>query len=116
MNRPDSFLVHLHSLPADAIGFRVLDDGRHVLDITGDITLYVRPGEDDLAALVSGLRKLADAAGEMAGALSSGEDQAAADTQRLAEIRAILGNFDWERDDRQYALEQIEMIAEGGQA
>jgi hypothetical protein len=39
----------------------------------------------------------------------------AEDTRRLAEIRALLAGFDWERDDRQYALEQIEMIAEGGQ-
>jgi antitoxin (DNA-binding transcriptional repressor) of toxin-antitoxin stability system len=35
--------------------------------------------------------------------------------QRLAEIRAILAAFDWERDDSQYALERIEMIADGGQ-
>ena len=30
--------------------------------------------------------------------------------KRLAEIRAILDAFDWEHDDRQYALERIEMI------
>jgi prevent-host-death family protein len=35
--------------------------------------------------------------------------------QRLAEIRAILAAFDWEHDDRQYALERIEMIADDGQ-
>jgi hypothetical protein len=39
------------------------------------------------------------------------EDQA--DAAHLAEIRAILAGFDWERDDRQYALERIEMIAGG---
>lgn len=33
---------------------------------------------------------------------------------QLAEIRAVLAAFDWERDDRQYALERIEEIA-GGQ-
>jgi len=32
------------------------------------------------------------------------------DSRRLAEIRAILAAFDWEHDDRQYALERIEMI------
>jgi hypothetical protein len=37
-----------------------------------------------------------------------GEDGQAA---QLAEIRALLDAFDWERDDRQYALERIEMIA-----
>jgi hypothetical protein len=34
----------------------------------------------------------------------------------LAEIRALLAAFDWEHDDRQYALERIGMIAEGGQS
>ena len=32
---------------------------------------------------------------------------------KLAAIRAVLAAFDWERDDRQYALEHIERIAEG---
>ena len=35
--------------------------------------------------------------------------------RQLAEIQAVLAAFDWERDDRQYALERIEEIA-GGQA
>lgn len=35
------------------------------------------------------------------------------DTRRLGEIRALLARFDWEHDDRQYALEAIERIAEG---
>jgi hypothetical protein len=35
-----------------------------------------------------------------------------ADNRRLGEIRALLARFDWERDDRQYALEEIERIAE----
>jgi hypothetical protein len=52
------------------------------------------------------LGKLADVAERLDGTEDAG---------RLAEIRAILAGFDWEHDDRQYALEQIEMIAEGGQ-
>ena len=44
------------------------------------------------------------------------EDQAAEDTRRLGEIRAILAAFDWEHDDRQLALEAIDRIADGGQA
>jgi hypothetical protein len=36
------------------------------------------------------------------------EDAAA----KLAEIRAVLAAFDWEHDDRQYALEAIADIAE----
>ena len=68
--QPDSFSVYLRGLAARDVGFRVIDDGRHILDITGDISLYVRPDTDDLAEVIGGLRKLADAAAEMAGALS----------------------------------------------
>jgi hypothetical protein len=32
------------------------------------------------------------------------------DAAKLAAIRDILTAFDWEQDDRQYALEQIEMV------
>jgi hypothetical protein len=32
---------------------------------------------------------------------------------QLAAIRAVLARFDWERDDRQYALEEIDRIAGG---
>jgi len=70
MSAPDSFNVYLHGLAASDVEFRVLDDGRHVLDITDDISLYVRPGGDDLEAVIAGLRKLAETAEEMAGALS----------------------------------------------
>jgi hypothetical protein len=38
----------------------------------------------------------------------------AEDAGRLAEVRGVLAGFDWERDDRQYALEAIERIAGGG--
>lgn len=38
---------------------------------------------------------------------------AAEDTRRLAAIRDLLHHFDWEHDDRQYALEAIERIADG---
>jgi hypothetical protein len=33
---------------------------------------------------------------------------------RLAEVRAVLDVFDWEHDDRQYALEKIDRIVTGG--
>ena len=49
----------------------------------------------------------------------AGEPQATGaeseDTRRLNTIRELLGRFDWEHDDRQYALEAIERIADGGQ-
>jgi hypothetical protein len=64
------FSVYLRNLPADRIGFHVLDDGRHVLDISPDVSLYVRPDEDDLPAVIEGLAKLAATASEMAGALN----------------------------------------------
>ena len=34
------------------------------------------------------------------------------DTQKITAIREILARFDWESDDRQYALEAIEQIVE----
>jgi len=38
-----------------------------------------------------------------------------AEAGRLAEIRAVLARFDWEFDDRQLALEEIDRIAGGEQ-
>jgi hypothetical protein len=35
------------------------------------------------------------------------------DAGQLAAIRAVLARFDWEHDDRQYALEEIDRIAGG---
>lgn len=40
--------------------------------------------------------------------------QAEPDAAQLAEIRLVLDAFDWETDDRQYALEQIDQIVNGG--
>ena len=37
-----------------------------------------------------------------------------ADTRRLGEIQALLAGFDWECDDRQYALEEIDRIVTDG--
>ena len=42
--------------------------------------------------------------------MSAGDDD-----RMVSEIRAILAAFDWEHDDRQYALERIEMIVADGQ-
>jgi hypothetical protein len=42
---------------------------------------------------------------------SPGNDDAA----KLAAVRAVLSAFDWEHDDRQYALEAIEDIVSGGE-
>jgi hypothetical protein len=74
-----------------------------------------RTGERDLGMA------MATAFGEaqhLLGALAAIIERAAAeaeDTRRLGEIRALLTAFDWEHDDRQYALEAIGRIADGGQ-
>ena len=73
MSARDTFTVYLRDLPAREISFRVTDDGRHVLGIAGDVQLYVRPDEEDLPAVIAGLRKLAATASEMAEALSRHE-------------------------------------------
>jgi hypothetical protein len=41
---------------------------------------------------------------------SPGTDDAA----KLAAVRDVLAAFDWESDDRQYALEEIDRIVSGG--
>jgi hypothetical protein len=41
-------------------------------------------------------------------------DGASEDSRCLGEIRALVAGFDWEHGDRQYALEKIERIADGG--
>lgn len=41
------------------------------------------------------------------------EMEAEPDTARLTAIRAVFAGFDWEFDDRQYALEDIQRIAGG---
>jgi hypothetical protein len=40
-----------------------------------------------------------------------GPNLAPAEAAKLAAIRGVLGRFDWEADDRQYALERIDQIA-----
>ena len=53
-------------------------------------------------------RRHADAAARRAG----GQARAGA-AEQLEEIRLVLEAFDWETDDRQYALEQIDGIVKG---
>lgn len=70
--RRDGFSVWLRGLDAGEIGFRVLDDVRHCLTITYDVSLWIRPDEADLDAVTAGLRALAEAASQMADALDPG--------------------------------------------
>jgi hypothetical protein len=79
MSARDHFSVWLYDLHAGEIGYHRADDTigeRHILDMTSDVSLYVRPGRDDLPAIITGLRKLAAAANDMADALA-GTDGAA---------------------------------------
>ena len=71
MSAHDSFSVYLRELPAREIEFCVIDDRRHILSITTDVGLYVRPDEGDLDGIIAGLRKLAETASEMAEALAA---------------------------------------------
>jgi hypothetical protein len=59
-----------------------------------------------LMAEVAELRRLL---GQVLGIVAERQDGA----RQLAEIRAVLADFDWEFDDRQLALERIERIADG---
>ena len=66
MSARDSFHVYLRDLDPGEISFEVLENGRHVLWITNNVQLYVRPASDDLEVITAGLRKLAEAATAMA--------------------------------------------------
>jgi hypothetical protein len=50
--------------------------------------------------------------GQVLGMLAGRHDGA----RQLAEVREVLAAFDWEFDDRQYALEAIERIVTGGES
>jgi hypothetical protein len=57
--------------------------------------------------------RLADVLGHILAVLSDGDQAAAqfpAAAVELAEIRLVFEAFDWETDDRQYALEEIDDI------
>jgi hypothetical protein len=111
VSAPDAFSVYLRGLAARDVEFRVIGDGRHILGITSDVSLYVRPAEDDIPAVIAGLRKLAGAAGEMARALGA-EDAKNPDAVKLEEIRAVLEAFGGAHD-RQWAIERIDGIVNG---
>ena len=60
--------------------------------------------------------RLADMLGIILAILDDGDQAAAqfpAAAAQMAEIRLVLEAFDWETDDRQYALEQIDQIVNG---
>ena len=76
-------------------------------------------GSADPDALSMEAARLADALANLLAVLGEG-DRAAAQfptaAVQLAEISLVLEAFDWETGDRQYALEAIEAIVDGGRA
>jgi hypothetical protein len=70
------------------------------------ILTWLSQWEPQMCAVIAGL---------ITRAFEAGLGDVSEDTLRLDTIRGVLGRFDWEHDDRQYALERIERIADGGQ-
>jgi hypothetical protein len=83
--------------------------------VLGDYTREADTG--DTADLALWAARMADMLRHVLAALNDG-DQAAEQfpnaAAQLTEIRLVLDAFDWETDDRQYALEQIDQIATEG--
>ena len=66
------------------------------------------------SALREWMLRLISTLDKLLAVLSDDEDQAAEDSRRLGEIRALLAGFDWETGDRRDLLEAIELAADGG--
>jgi len=76
-------------------------------------------GTADPDALSMAAARLADTLARLLAVLDDGDQAAAqfpAAAAQLAEIRLVIEAFDWETDDRQYALKQIGEIVNGGGA
>jgi hypothetical protein len=69
-----------------------------------------------LAELVAWVARMHGAAQLLDAYVRDTDREVSGDTQRLDRIRVVLAKFDWEHDDRQFALEAIERIVDGGQA
>ena len=99
----------------------VIDLARELAALTTAAAVREHVGTDDttlaLAHFWGVARVMITDLAAVAERLGSGgdTDAAAEDTRRLGAIRGLLARFDWEHDDRQYALEAIERIADGGQ-
>ena len=77
------------------------------------------PPDTELAAMTPAklqlhLVRVHGAAQMLNAVIRDGEREAAEDSIRLNAIRQLLRHFDWQRHDRQLALEAVERIVEGG--
>jgi hypothetical protein len=76
-------------------------------------------GGMDIADLALWAARMADMLGHVLAVLDDGDRASAqfpAAASQMAEIRLVLDAFDWENDDRQYALEAIDGIVNRRQA
>jgi hypothetical protein len=81
---------------------------------------YIRAAAScDVADRALWAARLADMMAHLLDALGAGDHAAAqfpAAAAQLAEIRLVLEALGWETDDRQYVLEQVNQIVNGGAA
>jgi hypothetical protein len=73
------------------------------------ILAWLATWEPQTAAVITGLISRAHDVGRAAA-----EARTTATIATLARVTAVLAGFDWENDDRQYALEAIDAIVSGG--
>lgn len=89
LTHQDSWNVYLRGINARAVEVRLADkdeadyDRRRILDISDEISLYVKPSDDHAPDTIIGLRALAAAALEVANSL---EAAAAAEAAARAEV------------------------------
>jgi hypothetical protein len=104
---------------------RIIDAARELAGLS-DAAIYARFGAGSVSPVTAYARAISEAQGllsELAAIVErSGDADARSpvwpdpETQKLAEIRALLEAFDWEFDDRQYALEAIDRIVTRGES
>lgn len=99
----------------DDVDRRTIAEAREVAEVrSGDLREWT--GEDNFAlAYAVALGRAQWRLGELLRLVERVAGADAEDTRRLDAIRSVLAAFDWERDDRQLALEAIDRIADGGQ-
>lgn len=107
------YVQYNEGMAIDQLDQHTIDKARELAEVTGhNVCAYT--GNDTLTGALAGalgqaqylLRELVAITERLAD--DSGKNNAA--VTAFDEVARILADFDWERDDRQYALERIEMI------
>ena len=102
-------------MSAAADDVRVQEARRRLAALPHDTEL-VGLGQAELVAWVARMHGAAQLLDAFVRDHEQDSARAAGDTRRLDTIRGVLERFDWELDDRQYTLELIDRIADGGQS